>query len=276
MGGYGMNKGYGMQQQGPRMRPEILTCIAKDAQDPTSQIRLTLSNSRMRGPAPSMGGGFGGYGGAMGGQPGMMGGPNGMQSDDQPAEFRLDGTIVPGAGMNKAGTYAVVITQYGRVADGCSAQSLGPVLHAQNIGTAQRGMGGMGGMPGMGMPGMGLGMGMPGFGLGGMGHPGAMGGPYSSPYAGNFYGQRRGGVLGQLSNPAIVGPSATVYSAHVNGVSKNDLLGRGVALCRAVDNGRCRGYIPFCCTIQRDILSAMELFVQRNDEFDDDRFGGPD
>ena len=39
--------------------------------------------------------------------------------------------IVPGAGMNKAGTYAVVITQYGRVADGCSAQSLGPVLHAQ-------------------------------------------------------------------------------------------------------------------------------------------------
>lgn len=100
-------------------------------------------------------------------------------------------------------------------------------------------------------------------------------GPYSSPYAGNFYGQRRGGVLGQLSNPAIVGPSATVYSAHVNGISKNDLLGRGVALCRAVDNGRCRGYIPFCCTIQRDSLSAMELFVQRPDDYDDDGFGGP-
>merc|ERR1719361_2212876 len=139
----------------------------------------------------------------------------GGHSDDQPQEFRLDGTVVPGAGMNKAGTYAVVITQYGRVADGCSAQSLGPVLHSQNLGNDKK----MGGMAGMGMSGFGL----PGFGMGGMGHPGAMMGPYSSPYAGNFYGQRR-----------------------------------------AVDNGRCRGYIPFCCTIQRDSLSAMELFVQRN------------
>ena len=184
-------------------------------------------------------------------------------------EFRIDGTFVPSIALNKAGTYYVVVTRYGRTADGCSADALGPVFNKmQNTGGMGGYPGGMGGYPGgmggFGFPG-GMGMGM------GMGYPGGFGGgsaypgPYNS-YGQSFYGGNQGGgnfqgPLGQLQNPAIVGASATIYSTHINGVSKNDLLGRGIALCRSVSNGRCQGQIPYCCTIQRDSLSAMEVFV---------------
>merc|ERR1719361_892905 len=122
----------------------------------------------------------------------------------------------------------------------------------------------MGGMPGMGLGGMGA-MG----GMGGMGGMGRMASPYSNNYN-NFWGGSsqggRGQALGALPNPAIVGASATVYSAHVSGISKNNLMGRGVALCRSVAGGRCQGFIPYCCTIGRDSLGAMELFVRDNDD----------
>ena len=75
-----------------------------------------------------------------------------------------------------------------------------------------------------------------------------------------------GGIVGQLRNPAIVGTSATVYSDHIEGVSTYDLLGRGIALCRDVQNGQCLGQIPFCCTIERDSLPAMEMPIPRGME----------
>merc|ERR550532_305985 len=60
-GPMGYGKGMGMSS-GRRQLPEVLTCIAKDVQDPTSQIRLTLSGARSsvggRGFSPN----FGGYG----------------------------------------------------------------------------------------------------------------------------------------------------------------------------------------------------------------------
>ena len=82
---------------------------------------------------------------------------------------------------------------------------------------------------------------------------------------GYWNGPRNGGKpLGQMYNPAIIGGSASVYSTHVTGMGKYDLLGRGIALCRSIANGRCQGYIPYCCTIERDSLSAMELFVDND------------
>jgi len=266
--GMGGGMGGGMQQ-GPS-RPEFLTCIAKDQQDPSSQVRLTLTRS-LRGN--SMGGR------RMGGGP-MMGGPmmGGMMDDgfddmdmddmdDDMSEFRVDGTFVPGMSANKAGTYRVVITAFGRIADGCSAQSLGPVLSAARL-RRRAGPGGMPGMPGMmgGMPGMGAGFGMPGMGMGG-----GMMGPYSR-FGRNFWqgGSSNRGPVGQLQNPAIVGTSATVYSDHIEGVATNDLLGRGIALCRGIQNGQCVGHIPYCCTVQRDSLPAMEMSVNRMGGMDDD------
>merc|ERR1719242_547823 len=172
MGGRGMmggGMGGGMGGQG-QMRPEFLTCISKDQQDPSSQVRLTLTRSMRN----NMGGRRMG-GGMMGGP--MMGSPFGddmdmdMDLDDDLAEFRVDGTFVPGMSANKAGTYRVVITQFGRIADGCSAQSLGPVLSQHHIRRRPSRMGGMmGGMPG----GMGAGFGVPGMGMGS-----GMMGPYS-------------------------------------------------------------------------------------------------
>merc|ERR1719346_109845 len=241
-----------------RRMPEVLTCIAKDVQDPTSQIRMTLSGARssVGGRGFSAGGGFGGYDdyddwddddwwdddddddwyGMDDGFGGLGGG-----------EYRLDGAIVPGASMNKGGSYAVVITQFGRTGDGCNGQSLGPILRTEMLSQPLKG--------GMGVP------------MAGAPFPG----PYQK-YGANFYGSgygqpQRGGMIGLLSNPAIVGGSASVYSAHISGIHRKDLVGRGVALCRSTSGGYCRGYIPYCCTVGRDSLSAMELFVQnpRND-----------
>ncbi|GFO26103.1 hypothetical protein PoB_005260800 [Plakobranchus ocellatus] len=280
-GGYGRGGfGQGGFGQGGNVRQpgygnqEVLTCIAKDFQDLNSQVRLTLTTNRR------VGGGGGGFGGSFGGG---FGGPFGDFDDDDffdddddemsenfgSFEFRIDGTFVPSIALNKAGTYYVVITRFGRTADGCSADALGPVFHKN---PRMGGMGLPGGMGGMGFPGGMGGMGFPGGFGGGMGFPGGFGGgmgmgsaypgPYNS-YGQNFYGGGNSiqGPLGQLQNPAIVGASATIYSTHINGVSKNDLLGRGIALCRSVSNGRCQGQIPYCCTIQRDSLSAMEVFV---------------
>lgn len=261
--------GGGMGGQG-QMRPEFLTCISKDQQDPSSQVRLTLTRSMRN----NMGGRRMG-GGMMGGP--MMGSPFGddfgddmdmdMDLDDDLAEFRVDGTFVPGMSANKAGTYRVVITQFGRIADGCSAQSLGPVLSQHHIRRRPSRMGGMmGGMPG----GMGAGFGVPGMGMGS-----GMMGPYSR-FGRNFWqgGNQNRGPMGQLQNPAIVGTSATVYSDHIEDVSTDDLLGRGVALCRGVQNGQCVGHIPYCCTVQRDALPAMEMAVNRMGGMDDDDFNG--
>ncbi|RUS79494.1 hypothetical protein EGW08_012726 [Elysia chlorotica] len=268
------------------VNPEVLTCIAKDYQDLNSQVRLTLTTNRR------VGRGIGGMGGMGGGFGNPFFGDDDdfdMWDDDDDDddieanfanyEFRIDGTFVPSIALNKAGTYYVVVTRYGRTADGCSADALGPVFNKmQSTGGMGGYPGGMGMGGGYGFPG-GMGMGMGG-GYGfpggmGMGYGGFGGGPGYGPnnYGQSFYGGNQGGniqgPLGQLQNPAIVGASATIYSTHINGVSKNDLLGRGIALCRSVSNGRCQGQIPYCCTIQRDSLSAMEVFVGDSDSASD-------
>jgi len=119
-------------------------------------------------------------------------------------------------------------------------------------------MGGMGGMGGM-MGGMGMG-GMGGFGSKyGSASRGPMGNNF---WQGNQQGQGMNQMVGQLRNPAIVGQSATVFSDHVDRISTNDLLGRGIALCKHVQNGQCVGTIPYCCTIARDNLPGMEISVR--------------
>merc|ERR1719295_1701635 len=107
-----------------------------------------------------------------------------------------------------------------------------------------------GGHPGMGMMG----------GMGGFGMMGGMGGfhPPMNRMGQNFW---KGGPqrhVGEMTNAAIIGTSATVYSDHLEGISKNQLVGRGMALCRHVRDGHCLGKIPYCCTIGRDNLPAME------------------
>merc|ERR1712121_565669 len=265
MGGF--DRGYREQEQ-RRPAPEFLTCISKDDDDQTSQIRLTLTRNRRgagRMQGPMMGGPM--MGGPMGGLDGFD------DDDDENDEFRVDGTFVPGMGANKAGPYRVVITQFGRVSDGCSAQSLGPVLQYDPSRNRRGGMGMHGGM----------GMGMPGF--GGM-HGGMMGmGGFRPPM--NKMGQKfwlagQGGsprAEGEMHNAAIIGSSATVFSDHVQGISKNNLVGRGIALARVTRDGMIMGRIPYCCTIGRDNLPAMEMAVTRGrggmngaigiDDFDD-------
>jgi len=248
--GGGMGGGYGGGYHGrdkDDRHQEFLTCISKDDDDLTSQIRLTLTRNRMakhRGGHP---------GAAMGG-PGM-GGDIYDEDDDDDAEFRVDGTFVPGMGAtSKAGSYRVVITQFGRTADGCIAPSLGPVLQRMpSRNHHQQPMGGFGGMPG----------------FGGMGGMHGMGGfrPPMNPMGQSFW-QGNGGShhkrnVGELHNAAIIGTSASVFSDHVTGISKNNLIGRGVALCRGVRDGMCLGRIPYCCTIGRDNLPAMEQAIQR-------------
>jgi len=242
-GGMGGGYGGGYHDRKEERHPEFLTCISKDDDDLTSQIRLTLTRNRhakLRGGHP---------GGPMGGPPGFAA-DNFDDDDDDEAEFRVDGTFVPGMGAtSKAGTYRVVITQFGRTADGCMAPSLGPVLQRLPSRNPHQGFGGM-----------------PGF--GGMGGMHGMGGfrPPMSPMGQSFWHGGSGHMkrnVGEMHNAAIIGTSASVFSDHVTGISKNNLIGRGVALCRGVRDGMCLGRIPYCCTIGRDNLPAMEQAIQR-------------
>merc|ERR1719239_1133989 len=255
-GGYSMGGG----QQATRI-PELLTCVSKDQDDLTSQIRLTFNRYRGASTPQNMA--------TMGFDDDyfdddyfdddefdddyfddddfddddyFFGGMPGMPDDSDDVEYRIDGAFVPGHGHNKAGSYQMVITKYGRTADGCNAEALGPILTHEMLGKqsrqlSSRGRGMMGGFPG---PYQKFGAnfwqgGQSGYG----GQMGQMGGMGQKP-------------IGFLSNTAIVGGSASVYSTHVEGITKTDLLGRGVALCQRVEGGRCVGRIPYCCTVQRD------------------------
>jgi len=255
-GGYG---GYDRDDRDDHRRPEFLTCIHKDDDDLTSQVRLTLTRNMRRKSMQQMG------------HPGMPM-QNGMDDmdddDDDDSEFRVDGTFVPGMGGQKVGSYRVVLTQFGRVSDGCSAQSLGPVLSAQHLRRRGGMKGGMGGHPGMGMMG----------GMGGLGMMGGMGGfhPPMNRMGQNFWKGGPQRAVGEMTNAAIIGTSATVYSDHLEGISKNQLVGRGMALCRGVRDGHCLGKIPYCCTIGRDNLPAMEMAIARRDDGFGGGFGGYD
>merc|ERR1719295_1497612 len=124
------------------------------------------------------------------------------------------------------------------------------------------GMMGLGGGAGMMGHGFGMGAGL----LGGMGHrfgPGSRGPMGNNFWQGSMMGGHKG-PIGVLRNPAIVGASATVFSDHIEGVSTDDLLGRSIALCKDVQNGQCVGGVPYCCTISRDNLPAMEVSVRPN------------
>ena len=304
-------------QQATRI-PELLTCVSKDQDDLTSQIRLTFNRYRGASTPQNMA--------TMGFDDDyfdddyfdddefdddyfddddfddddyFFGGMPGMPEDSDDVEYRIDGAFVPGHGHNKAGSYQMVITKYGRTADGCNAEALGPILTHEMLGKqsrqlSSRGRGMMGGghmmrghmMGGYGMMNKGI---SPMFGVG-FGNPmmGGFPGPYQK-FGANFwqggqsgYGGQMGqmGGMGQkpigfLSNTAIVGGSASVYSTHVEGITKTDLLGRGVALCQRVEGGRCVGRIPYCCTVQRDRVPAMEVFVEHvdDDHFDDMHVG---
>lgn len=289
-----------------RPAPETMTCISKDDDDASSQIRLTLSPTRRGSRRFSSGmhpmgaafgddftdnlndfadnyqdnfndlGEFGDFDFDDGFFP-LGGGSVGTSGDgDRVGEFRVDGTFIPSMSEDKAGTYQVVVTQYGRTSDGCSPAALGNVYSKPRNNGINAGFGGVG---------MGLGM---GYGmqavhpLGSFSYHKTAVTPFVGPYSPSMYGmggfwnqasqqQQQRTPVGLMSNPAIVAGSATIFSAHLEGVSKNELMGRGIALCQSVQNGVCQGYIPFCCTITRDRIPAMELFVQSEELIDTER-----
>lgn len=294
-------------QNRERAAPEVMTCINRDDDDHSSQIRLSLTSTR-RG-SRSFRNGFNPMGAAFGGDNDFTDNLNDFADNyndnfndfgdfgefemddgffpmgsrigrsnvdaDRVGEFRVDGTLIPSMSEDKAGTYQVVLTQYGRTSDGCSAAALGPIYNRPR-------------QTNQGFAGVGLGM---GYGmqtvhpLGSFSFHKTAVTPFVSPYSPAMYGmggfwnqgqqqqQQAAPPTGLLANPAIVAGSATIFSAHIDGVSKNDLLGRGIALCQGVSNGQCQGYIPFCCTISRDSLSAMELFVDSEGELIDTEHG---
>jgi len=78
-----------------------------------------------------------------------------------------------------------------------------------------------------------------------------------SPFA-----QRTGAasaMTGVLPDKLVVGTSTTVYASRVEGITRQQLAGAGLAACQFVNNGYCSGKIAFCGTITKDNLPAMEV-----------------
>merc|ERR1712154_326831 len=54
--------------------------------------------------------------------------------------------------------------------------------------------------------------------------------------------------------------STTVYASRLLGVSRSQLAVAGVAVCQYITgDGLCGGDIPFCATVSKDNLPAMEV-----------------
>ncbi|KAL8613204.1 hypothetical protein ACOMHN_043013 [Nucella lapillus] len=220
----------GNQQQ---VDPNLLTCIGADANDLQSQIRLTIHPMDIgRSPLGPLG--FGGMGGALGGQ-----------SPNSARDWTVNGMLLPSQVVQKAGSYQMAVFKGGRTFGECKSTALGEVLNAPNGGQ----MGYMGHMGPMGPMGLG-GSPFSHLGMGGFNPLASMMGQMN---------QQQGS--GMISNPAIIGQGNTVYSGMIRQVSRNQLVGRSVAACQSIQNGRCLGAIAYCCTITRDSIPATEVFV---------------
>ena len=70
---------------------------------------------------------------------------------------------------------------------------------------------------------------------------------------------------GHLRNSIfVVQGGQTIYSARIQGVSRSQLLGAGIAVCRQVSsNGQCYGDVLQCCTIANDQVPASEVYRQQ-------------
>lgn len=191
-GGFGNNNGgFGNNFQGNQQDNVIYTAIGYDRMDPNSQMRVSITPSRI------------------GNQRFMMG-----NSWNQPMRWYVQGTFLGSALGNAAGQYHVVLTENGRTRDGCSAVSLGRVMT-----TVQ---------------------------------------DRYSPFA-----QRAGAapaMAGVLPDKLMMSASGTtVYASRLEGVTRQQLAGAGLAACQFVNNGYCSGKIAFCGTITKDNLPAMEV-----------------
>merc|ERR1719216_676872 len=82
-------------------------------------------------------------------------------------------------------------------------------------------------------------------------------GDVTSPF-GQVSGDR---LAGQMPDKLVMGTgSTTVYASRLLGVSRSQLAGAGVAVCQYITgDGLCGGDIPFCATVSKDNLPAMEV-----------------
>lgn len=66
-------------------------------------------------------------------------------------------------------------------------------------------------------------------------------------------------MTGVLPDKLMMGSGTTVYASRVEGITREQLAGAGLAACQFVNNGYCSGKIAFCGTITKDNLPAMEV-----------------
>jgi len=73
--------------------------------------------------------------------------------------------------------------------------------------------------------------------------------------------------LGVLPDKLVMTSSGdTVFASKLEGVSRSDLAGAGLAVCERVENGFCSGRIQFCATVSKDSYSAMEVPSTNSDD----------
>lgn len=121
----------------------------------------------------------------------------------------------------------VVVTQYGRVSDGCNAVAMGPAI---------------------------------------TGSLNPFGNNMLNPFLnfGQNAGGQQYRPAGHLQNTMFVAQGGmTIYSSRIRGVSRSQLLGAGMAVCHQVSsNGQCYGAVVQCCTIAKDQIPASEVYQQ--------------
>ncbi|XP_070206400.1 uncharacterized PPE family protein PPE12-like [Littorina saxatilis] len=197
------NFGNQLQQQMQQQQQNVLTCINNDRNDPSSFIRFTITEHLPLGQGQAM---------------------FGQQGNEAPKEWLINGYYKPSSVTQISGSFQVLVTQYGRVNDGCNAVALGPAITSLNP-----------------------------FGNNPMN-------PFLN-FGNNNFGQTR--RAGQLQNPLMVTQGGlTIYSDRLQGVSRSQLVGGGIAVCPQVGSGgECYGIVLQCCTIANDQVPASEMYV---------------
>lgn len=188
-------------------------------QDQGSLIRLTITESPKQTGIPH--------------NPLLFGGQ--LQNNDVPLDWDINGYIKPSPATPITASLQVVVTEYGRVRDGCNAAALGPALRSRTP-------------------------------LGG-GFGGGFGGFNPFLNFGSLGGNFLGGLqrpAGHLTNPLLVTQGGmTIYSSRIHGVSRSQLLGAGMGVCQAMGhNDECQGMVLLCCTIAKDQLPGSRMYLQ--------------
>ncbi|XP_076452694.1 uncharacterized protein LOC143288230 [Babylonia areolata] len=102
-----------LQNNQQQAEANLLTCISADAQDPRSQIRMTLKPLNHQ---------------PMGGRSGLGLGLMGHDDDDLDQDWIINGIMLPSGLVQKAGTYRLAVFRGGRTFGECKASALGQVL----------------------------------------------------------------------------------------------------------------------------------------------------